>query len=148
MQSSRNVRGAPTFSRSTGGSSTSPAGSVRASKWAIRGFSSALRAELYGSEIGVTTVYPEWVDTPMVRQEGNVETFEIADLRFHVALIAASRNEVMLLVMKALREAHCTGSLIPDHYPGLVSDTNRRLANAYTIAYMRALLRRANEEVG
>jgi NAD(P)-dependent dehydrogenase (short-subunit alcohol dehydrogenase family) len=42
-----------------------------ASKWAVRGFSSALRAELFGTEIGVTTVYPEWVDTPMVRQEGN-----------------------------------------------------------------------------
>jgi NADP-dependent 3-hydroxy acid dehydrogenase YdfG len=42
-----------------------------ATKWAIRGFSSALRAELYGTEIGVTTVYPEWVDTPMVRQESN-----------------------------------------------------------------------------
>jgi short-subunit dehydrogenase len=42
-----------------------------ASKWAVRGFSSALRAELYGTNIGVTTVYPEWVDTPMVRQESN-----------------------------------------------------------------------------
>ncbi len=42
-----------------------------ASKWAVRGFSSALRAELYGTEIGVTTVYPEWVDTPMVRQESS-----------------------------------------------------------------------------
>jgi mannonate dehydratase len=54
----------------------------------------------------------------------------------------------MYQVMKALRQAHCGGSLIPDHYPGLVGDANRRLANAYTIAYMRALLRRANEEVG
>jgi len=43
-----------------------------ATKWAIRGFSSALRAELYGTganEIGVTTVYPAWVDTPMIHQE-------------------------------------------------------------------------------
>lgn len=40
-----------------------------ASKWAVRGFSAALRAELYGKGIGVTTVYPAWVDTPMVRQE-------------------------------------------------------------------------------
>src|SRR5438876_1275652 len=40
------------------------------SKWAIRGFSSALRAELYGTGIDVTTVYPSWVDTPMTRQEG------------------------------------------------------------------------------
>jgi NAD(P)-dependent dehydrogenase (short-subunit alcohol dehydrogenase family) len=40
-----------------------------ASKWAVRGFSSALRAELYGTGIGVTTVYPAWVDTPMIHQE-------------------------------------------------------------------------------
>ena len=40
-----------------------------ASKWAIRGFSSALRAEFYGSGIDITTVYPSWVDTPMTHQE-------------------------------------------------------------------------------
>lgn len=40
-----------------------------ASKWAVRGFSHALRAELYGTGIGVTTVYPAWVDTPMFQQE-------------------------------------------------------------------------------
>ena len=42
-----------------------------ASKWAVHGFSSALRSELYGTAIGVTTVYPAWVDTPMVKQEEN-----------------------------------------------------------------------------
>lgn len=45
-----------------------------ATKWAVRGFSSALRAELYGTGaqgIGVTTVYPAWVDTPMIHQEGD-----------------------------------------------------------------------------
>ena len=40
-----------------------------ASKWAVRGFSAALRAEFFGTGIGITTVYPAWVDTPMVRQE-------------------------------------------------------------------------------
>jgi len=54
----------------------------------------------------------------------------------------------MYQIMKALRQVRCPASLIPDHYPGLVGDTNRRIANAYCIAYMRALLRRANEEVG
>jgi mannonate dehydratase len=54
----------------------------------------------------------------------------------------------MYQVMKALREVKCPGSAIPDHYPGLAGDTNRRIAEAYSIAYMRALLRRANEEVG
>ena len=42
-----------------------------ATKWAVRGFSIALRAELYGSGIGVTTVYPAWVDTPMIHQEAD-----------------------------------------------------------------------------
>lgn len=41
-----------------------------ASKWAVRGFSSALRAEFYGSGIDITTVYPSWVDTPMTQQSG------------------------------------------------------------------------------
>ena len=40
-----------------------------ASKWAVRGFSHALRAELYGTSIGITTVYPAWVDTPMVSRD-------------------------------------------------------------------------------
>ena len=39
-----------------------------ASKWAVRGFSGAMRAELFGTGIGITTVYPAWVDTPMVQQ--------------------------------------------------------------------------------
>ena len=43
-----------------------------ASKWAVRGFASALRAEWYNSGLGITTVYPDWVDTPMVQKEGEV----------------------------------------------------------------------------
>lgn len=54
----------------------------------------------------------------------------------------------MYRVMKALREVRCTASLIPDHYPGVVSDTNRRIANAYCVSYMRALRQRAIAEVG
>lgn len=42
-----------------------------ASKWAVRGFTSAMRAELEGSGIGITTVYPAWVDTPMIHQEAD-----------------------------------------------------------------------------
>jgi len=41
------------------------------------------------------------------------------------------------------------GTVVPDHVPGLVGDQGiRRAGTAYCIAYMRALLRRANEEVG
>jgi mannonate dehydratase len=54
----------------------------------------------------------------------------------------------MYQVMKALRQVRCTGSLIPDHYPALVGDANHRMADTYSLSYMRALLRRANEEVG
>lgn len=53
----------------------------------------------------------------------------------------------MYQVMKALREVHYTGSVLPDHIPQLVGDKGRRAGLAYCIAYMRALLRRANEEV-
>ena len=52
----------------------------------------------------------------------------------------------MYQVMKALVQARCTASLIPDHYPGIAGDANRRIANAYCVSFMRALLRRANEE--
>lgn len=42
-----------------------------ASKWAVRGLTSAVRAELADSGIGVTTVYPAWVETPMIHQESD-----------------------------------------------------------------------------
>jgi mannonate dehydratase len=55
----------------------------------------------------------------------------------------------MYQVMKALRQVRFNGTAVPDHVPGLVGDSGmRRAGTAYCIAYMRALLRRANEEVG
>ncbi len=55
----------------------------------------------------------------------------------------------MYQVMKALREVRFSGSMVPDHIPELSGDVGiRRAGSAYCIAYMRALLRRANEEVG
>ena len=55
----------------------------------------------------------------------------------------------MYKVMKTLREVRFDGAVEPDHVPQLVGDTGfRRAGTAYIIAYMRALLRRANEEVG
>jgi hypothetical protein len=50
--------------------------------------------------------------------------------------------------MKALRKVGFRGSMIPDHYPQIVGDTGHHIADAYSIAYMRSLLRRASEEVG
>ena len=55
----------------------------------------------------------------------------------------------MYQVMKTLREVRFAGTVVPDHVPQLVGDQGiRRASTAYCIAYMRALLRRANEEVG
>ncbi len=55
----------------------------------------------------------------------------------------------MYQVMKALREVRYSGPMVPDHIPALAGDAGmRRAGTAYCIAYMRALLRRANEEVG
>ena len=55
----------------------------------------------------------------------------------------------MYQVMKALRQAGFDGLAEPDHVPGLIGDTGiRRAGTAYILSYMRAMLRRANEEVG
>jgi mannonate dehydratase len=48
-------------------------------------------------------------------------------------------------VMKALREVNFDGAVIADHVPGMVGGT--RVATAFSIGYMRALLERANAEV-
>ena len=52
----------------------------------------------------------------------------------------------MYKVMKALREIDFDGALIADHVPGMVG--GRRVGLAYSIGYMKALLERANAEVG
>ncbi len=55
----------------------------------------------------------------------------------------------MYAVVKALRQVKFDGSMVPDHIPVLNGDDAfRRAGHAYTISYMRSLLRRANEEVG
>jgi mannonate dehydratase len=55
----------------------------------------------------------------------------------------------MYAVMKALRQVGFHGVMEPDHVPQLAGDRGIRPAGtAYCIASMRALLRRANEEVG
>lgn len=53
----------------------------------------------------------------------------------------------MYQVMKSLREVGFNGAIEPDHIPQLAGDKGIRPAGtAYCIAYMRSLLRRANEE--
>jgi mannonate dehydratase len=55
----------------------------------------------------------------------------------------------MYQVMKALRQVRFSGGLEPDHVPRLAGDSGlSRAGTAYCIASIRAMLRRANEEVG
>jgi mannonate dehydratase len=55
----------------------------------------------------------------------------------------------MYQVIKALRQVRFSGTIVPDHIPKLNGDDEfRRAGHAYCVSYMRALLRRANEEVG
>ncbi len=55
----------------------------------------------------------------------------------------------MYRVMKTLREVRYNGLAIPDHIPQLAGDKGTRpIGTAYCIAYMRALLHRANQQVG
>jgi NAD(P)-dependent dehydrogenase (short-subunit alcohol dehydrogenase family) len=72
-----------------------------ASKWAVRGFSSALRVELHGTGIGITTVYPAWVETPMIHQE--VDPLNLLNV---VALLTPEQvaEEILQAVLKDQRD--------------------------------------------
>ncbi|MES1260367.1 MAG: mannonate dehydratase [Acidobacteriota bacterium] len=55
----------------------------------------------------------------------------------------------MYQVMKTLREVKFNGAAEPDHVPKLAGDSGLlRAGTSYCVAYMKALVRRANEEVG
>jgi mannonate dehydratase len=55
----------------------------------------------------------------------------------------------MYAVMRALRSAGFRGPLVPDHIPKLAGDAGMNRAGiAYCIAYIRALIERADAEVG
>ncbi len=78
-----------------------------ASKWAVRGFSIAMRAELYGTGIGITTVYPAWVDTPMFKQAAEQD----ADLPIEVML---TPEQVADEILGAVREGKRDLTLAPN----------------------------------
>lgn len=78
-----------------------------ASKWAIRGFSSALRAELYGTGIDVTTVYPAWVETPMLQQEQ--EAIQLLNI---VAMLTP--DQVANEILQAVQEGRHDLTLAPN----------------------------------
>ena len=52
----------------------------------------------------------------------------------------------MYLVMRALQEVGFKGVVIPDHIPRMSGDPSR--GTAFTLGYMRALIQRAEQEVG
>ena len=79
-----------------------------ASKWAVRGFSAALRAELFGTGIGITTVYPAWVDTPMVRQETEDE------MRLLNVQILLTPQQVASEIVQAVTEGKRDLTLAPN----------------------------------
>ena len=56
----------------------------------------------------------------------------------------------MYQVMKSLRQVKFDGAVEPDHVPQLAGDKGGfpRAGTAYCVSYIKALLRRANEEVG
>ena len=52
----------------------------------------------------------------------------------------------MYQVMKALQEVNFAGTVVPDHIPQLIGDDGiREAGTAYTIAYMKALIQRAED---
>jgi len=78
-----------------------------ASKWAVRGFSGALRAELYGTGIDVTTVYPAWVETPMIHQEKDA-------LEFLNVIALLTPDEVASEILQAVQEGRHDLTLAPN----------------------------------
>lgn len=78
-----------------------------ATKWAVRGFSIALRTELYGTGIDSTTVYPAWVDTPMIHQESaDTQSINI------VAMLTA--DQVAGEILQAVTEGRHDLTLAPN----------------------------------
>ncbi len=78
-----------------------------ATKWAVRGFSIALRAELYGTGIGITTVYPAWVDTPMIHQEN-------ADIQNMTIVAMLTPEQVADEILQAVQEEKRDLTLAPN----------------------------------
>lgn len=78
-----------------------------ASKWAVRGFTSSLRAELEGTGIGITTVYPAWVDTPMIHQESDA----LPNLHIEALL---TPEQVATAILQAVREEQRDLTLAPN----------------------------------
>lgn len=92
-----------------------------ATKWAVRGFSHALRTELYGTGIDITTVYPAWVDTPMVRQEGILQLAGVE--------VLLTAEQVANEILGAVREGRHDLTLAPNQDIAFIIDLMQRDPN-------------------
>ena len=60
-------------------------------------------------------------------------------------LLSTTVTSTCITAMKALGEVGFDGVLIPDHIPAMADD--HKVGTAYTIAYMKALVKRANKDL-
>ena len=111
-----------------------------ASKWAVRGFSIAMRAELYGTGIGITTVYPAWVDTPMFRQA----TEQSDGLELHVML---TPEQVADEILQAAREGRRDLTLAPNPDIALLIERTKNDPDRAEDSAGRAFQRRESQNV-
>jgi mannonate dehydratase len=87
-----------------------------------------------------------------LRAFGNQKLFKIhfrnvnAPLPHFVETFVDDGYADMYPILRTLREIDFNGVIIADHIPQMVGGP--RVSTAYTIGYMKAMLRRANEEVG
>ncbi len=119
--------------------------------------------EIAGSpNVGMCLCVGCWLEGGKLMGRGPVETIEYfgsrnklfkvhfrnvsAPLPHFVETFPDSGYVDMYPVMRALRKVNFDGAVIPDHVPTMVG--GNRAATAYAIAYMRALVERANAEVG
>lgn len=112
-----------------------------ASKWAVRGFSIAMRAELYGSGIGITTVYPAWVDTPM----GRAAAEQSGGLEIQVLL---TPDQVAGEILEAVREDKRDLTLAPNPDIALLIELTRSDPDRAEDSAGRAFYRRAPGQQG
>lgn len=110
-----------------------------ASKWAVRGLSIAMRAELYGTGIGITTVYPAWVDTPMFRQA----TEQSGGLVMDVML---TPEQVAEEILRAAREGQRDLTLAPNPDIALLIERTKNDPDRAEDSAGRAYYRRARSQ--
>lgn len=108
-----------------------------ATKWAVRGFSHALRTELYGTGIDITTVYPAWVDTPMVRQEDM--------LRLSGVQVLLTADQVASEILRAVREGQHDLTLAPNQDIAFIIDLMRRDPDQAEVLSGKAFYQRMQE---